>query len=338
MTKKEFRVNDKSKISIKNLKYLLLILIIHGPLWAASSGRSGAQVLTFPVGARATGMGGAFSALADDTSSLYWNPAGLAACIYPELSASYEQGLEDANMQFVGYVQPSSRGNIATSLLFHHAGDVEVNHTAAGTSETISAGSDWVLSSGWAKTIAGGGNSRHSLGIGLKYVRSTLAEVYRAETTALDFGYLGKIPSQNINLAIVYKNIGHGLTYKNAGDPLPQEWVGGLAWILPQHPGTEYLSECVSADFHFPKNDPSYYTIGGEFITQKLFAFRAGYEFKRDLPGLSLGFGIRNAASSLDYSYTMVKELSNLHRISLSWRFIPQPVPPKRKIAGMEVK
>ena len=35
-----------------------------------------------PVGVRATGMGGAFVAVADDASAVYWNPAGLAQAAY----------------------------------------------------------------------------------------------------------------------------------------------------------------------------------------------------------------------------------------------------------------
>ena len=35
-----------------------------------------------PVGVRAAGMGGAFVAVADDASAVYWNPGGLAAAAY----------------------------------------------------------------------------------------------------------------------------------------------------------------------------------------------------------------------------------------------------------------
>src|SRR3954471_18410647 len=35
-----------------------------------------------PAGVRATGMGGAFVAVADDASAVFWNPAGLASGSY----------------------------------------------------------------------------------------------------------------------------------------------------------------------------------------------------------------------------------------------------------------
>src|SRR5438874_13382067 len=39
-----------------------------------------------PVGVRATGMGGAFVAVADDASAVFWNPAGLASGSYFSLA------------------------------------------------------------------------------------------------------------------------------------------------------------------------------------------------------------------------------------------------------------
>src|SRR3954468_16038183 len=39
-----------------------------------------------PAGVRATGMGGAFVAVADDASAVFWNPAGLASGSYFSLA------------------------------------------------------------------------------------------------------------------------------------------------------------------------------------------------------------------------------------------------------------
>jgi hypothetical protein len=58
-------------------------------MWVAAIGLSGTPVLAqsdapiqhdaeHAIGVRATGMGGAFTAVADDGSAAYWNPAGLA--------------------------------------------------------------------------------------------------------------------------------------------------------------------------------------------------------------------------------------------------------------------
>jgi hypothetical protein len=53
------------------------------------------SVLDLGVGARALGLGGAYVALADDSTSTYWNPAGLTGIKDFEVSAA-EQGQEGA--------------------------------------------------------------------------------------------------------------------------------------------------------------------------------------------------------------------------------------------------
>ena len=41
-------------------------------------GTTAAQFLKIGIGARALALGGAYSAIADDASALYWNPGGLS--------------------------------------------------------------------------------------------------------------------------------------------------------------------------------------------------------------------------------------------------------------------
>lgn len=55
---------------------------------------------TFGLGARAMGMGGAFVSIADDFTTLYWNPAGLAQIRKFELFSSFSHNEMDTETQF----------------------------------------------------------------------------------------------------------------------------------------------------------------------------------------------------------------------------------------------
>lgn len=57
------------------------------------------------VGARAEGLGGAFVAVADDASAVYWNPAGIATGATFELQVSRGRDSNDSNI-FIGAVLP----------------------------------------------------------------------------------------------------------------------------------------------------------------------------------------------------------------------------------------
>src|SRR5437016_1052426 len=54
-----------------------------------NAGASGSVFSKIWVGARASAMAGAYTALADDISALYWNPAGIARLPGINVSATY---------------------------------------------------------------------------------------------------------------------------------------------------------------------------------------------------------------------------------------------------------
>ncbi len=72
------------------------------------------------------GMGGAFVALADDTSAILFNPAGLGQIEKAELAAAYDKlyaGLGDDNLGrgLISYVYPSqSHGAFAVNASLLH--------------------------------------------------------------------------------------------------------------------------------------------------------------------------------------------------------------------------
>ncbi|MBK8575542.1 MAG: hypothetical protein IPN90_07665 [Elusimicrobia bacterium] len=78
-------------------------LLFSGPLFAFDE---------FPVGARPAALGEAFTAVADDVHSLYYNPAGLASLYRSEVTAYYARpfpGLSDQSktaQTFVGAALP----------------------------------------------------------------------------------------------------------------------------------------------------------------------------------------------------------------------------------------
>lgn len=78
-----------------------------------------AEFLKIPVGARAMGMGGAFVALADDPTAVYWNPAGLIFANRRQVYAEHSEQFGDiANHDFIAFRQalPRSESGVDQSL------------------------------------------------------------------------------------------------------------------------------------------------------------------------------------------------------------------------------
>ena len=99
---------------------------------------------TFGVGAKAMGMGGAFLAVADDFTTLYWNPAGLAQIKKFELFGGFSHSEMDVETRFsrarmtkadrsktrpnsIGLVYPlyATRGGVALALGYNRPQNFE---------------------------------------------------------------------------------------------------------------------------------------------------------------------------------------------------------------------
>jgi len=85
---------------------LLLPLVIASP---AAATRLAGEFMALGAGARALGMGGAFGAVADDASAVYWNPAGIAGIEKRQALAMHAEQFGDlVNYNFGSYVQPTT--------------------------------------------------------------------------------------------------------------------------------------------------------------------------------------------------------------------------------------
>ena len=91
------------------LPVLAVVIALMLPSMAAAQakvGTTGAQFLELGVSARAMGMAEAFSAVANDISAVYYNPAGLTALLGKEVMTTYISLPADVNYGFVGMGVP----------------------------------------------------------------------------------------------------------------------------------------------------------------------------------------------------------------------------------------
>jgi hypothetical protein len=73
----------------------------------ASATKYAGEFLKIQVGARALGMGGAFTAVADDATAPYWNPAGMVYLPYREVIPQHQEKFGNlANHDYLGGVWP----------------------------------------------------------------------------------------------------------------------------------------------------------------------------------------------------------------------------------------
>ncbi|MDD5089864.1 MAG: UPF0164 family protein [Candidatus Wallbacteria bacterium] len=91
----------------------LALLLAALPVGAEDSSGSAGAYLKMGVGARPLGMGGAFTAIADDATAAFWNPAGLVQLDKKEITTMHAMLKMDRTYNFLNYIQPLPKRNAA---------------------------------------------------------------------------------------------------------------------------------------------------------------------------------------------------------------------------------
>src|SRR5262245_5357901 len=102
----------------KSIRALLAMVGLATCAVPAGATKYAGEFMKIPVGARAVGMGGAFSAVADDATSPFWNPAGMVFLPYKEAFLQHaEQFGSLVNHNFGGVVWPMKSSEERRSAL-----------------------------------------------------------------------------------------------------------------------------------------------------------------------------------------------------------------------------
>ncbi|MDE2491033.1 MAG: PorV/PorQ family protein [Elusimicrobia bacterium] len=293
-----------------------VVVLAATPLRAAET----AAFLNIGVGARYLAQGGAGTALADDASALYWNPAGLAALDKREATASHAELSQSVRDDFLAYAQPTNLGTFAAGATYLSQSAIE-GRDALGHPTGGYQASDAALSLGWGRKTALG-----DLGATVKYVQSHIGSA-QAETVAADAGArrdLGKLGSGHVLLGAALRNLGPGMKYDVQRNDLPLRLAFGAAYALPG--GHSFTAEWTNS----PRGAGNDFGVGGEYQALDGVFLRAGWTTQSAITGgtgfdaargLTLGVGLGHGAWRLDYAAVPMGELGSTHRFTLSARW-----------------
>lgn len=277
----------------------ILILIPHLAGYANGPGTSAASFLKIGIGARASAMGDAFTALAQDGTSLYWNPAGLTYLTEKEILATYNSWFEEIKQGYLSFIFPSSKGKVGLGISYVDMGKIEGRDEYGNPTGDFTA-SDTHIFIGYANKF-----KRTSWGITLGWLEDTIKND-KKNVFLGNVGFLYPV-SDRFSLGLVAQNIGSKLGY----DPLPLTFKLGAA--------SKLKNVTFALDIAKPQDDEVYYCLGAEWWLRDALALRAGYKTNQDAgEGWSAGLGFKFGRSDLDYAYVPYGDLGSTHRIS--WR------------------
>lgn len=344
-------------MDFKKILFLISSILFCSPAYAGSgSGTVGLQFLNNDFSARALGMGGAFVSIADGVDAIDYNPAGLGQIKYPELSAMYLSGFDDAslgslkfgmllpNVGFAKYARPA----VAVSVISSDAGDMELRQLDTPTiSKKIKAQQDYSISLSYAEKFFVGDILLEKLrfedieqfyGINAKYIRSTIVDEYTGDGVAGDIGYLLKHNRSGVSFGAAFGNLGSGVKYIEETTKMPAVARAGLSWITNTLYGQK-IRVAYQGDFHL--NEDYYVSrVGAEYLFDQYVDVRIGYIANPDNPAFTLGITLKYDDISMDFAGTVGDNVYNNVMASVNYRFSglaykSSPVK-KKKLRGIE--
>jgi len=292
-------------------------------LWPFSFSRAGegkgttaGTFLKLGVNARAAGLGDAYTAVADDGSAIYWNPAAMTKVKKPSFTLTHSPYIESSFYDFGGYVHPFPASNQAfgASVQYLSAGDIKKTDTSGVESGSFSP-NDLAIALGYARKFPG-----VSIGFSGKFINSKIVD--SASSQALDAGLLSE-PYLNgkLQFGLSMSNLGGKLKYEQTEEDLPVTYRVGSSLTL-------FERWLISGDLSSSKGSDVQYALGTEYLTSVSKEFkligRIGFNSHvasnvEDGTGIMAGLGFKWSQMGLDYAFSPYGELGTTHRISLNF-------------------
>jgi len=333
-------------------KYILniIFLSILLPIEINGNGTTGASFLEIDIGSAATAMGGAYVSIANDVSSAYWNPAGLAYINKKQTFFMYQPWIADISNFYTGVaINYEQYGTLAFTMNYIGYGNEPVTTVSQpeGTGEYWGA-RDLAANLCFARKLS----DKFSIGGNIKYIQQTIWHA-SASTYAADLGALFETPFNGIRLGASISNYGgkmklDGRDQKISVDPDPLN-QGNVEFInanleTDQFPiplifrvglsgeliNKQNIRLSYGIDALHPNDNSEYLNIGIESTFGNLVSIRAGYPslFKEEsIEGPTFGAGVnyriwRTATIlKIDYSFADFGPLGDVKRISIGFNF-----------------
>lgn len=341
----------KNKLKYSSLLVgLILIFILNSSMMAQlipnlggqRVGISAYQFLKIGVGARATGFGDSYIAIANDASALFWNPAGLVNMEQSQIMLSHTNYVVDLDHEFLGVAYKLTGSDvIGLSIISLSTPNMPVTNETNpfGTGQTFKYG-DLAIGLTYSRKMT----AQFSFGATVKYVEETL-DILKMRSVLVDLGTYYWTGLGSFRFGVVVTNFGNNVSPSGTAELYdgtkisnfqsftpPTLFKVGLAFEPYQ---TDVHRVTTSLQLNHPNDNSENIRLGGEYAFKEFFFVRLGIKrtvgeklFGKDETSeedISIGAGVKVPLSisniNLDYAFTNFNRLGGVHRISLLFTF-----------------
>jgi hypothetical protein len=278
---------------------------------ATNNDTRAAILLTLPASTRALALGESWSAIADDESALFYNPAQLARVRGLSIGGSLQNYIASTTLGAFAVAIPLKHGTLGFGLQLLDYGNADEIVNADGTNgqvgtptgSTVSA-QDMAFTLGYG--IAFGARHQLRVGAALEYARQEVAS-YSGGALAGDVGAAYTL-ANGWDVSAAMQHMGSNLTLASVSAPLPLTWRAAVAAPIMRmdaftlQPMAE-ARQVSGADVTGVLGAEGTWHTG---TSGTLLSARVGYAFRGSTDArapLTVGAGITLGRLEVDYAY-----------------------------------
>ncbi|HCL29643.1 MAG TPA: hypothetical protein DIC52_14540 [Candidatus Latescibacteria bacterium] len=265
---------------------LTLAALAVGPADAArKSGLTGAAFLKIGVGARAAGLGSAYTTVTNDATQMFWNPAGIAIERGMQATLNHNQWIADLSHTAVGVTRKFGNlgtigiGVVSLGLSGIHSDrdivpsfieDFEPFDTKSGSYDY----SDLAFGVSWARQVT----DKLAMGITGKMISESIDDE-SATALALDVGAIYRVGFRGARIGARLNNLGNDIDFfDRQSAPLPLIFsVGSAIDLIEENDQGTKLT--LMADATKPQDSDQLVFTAGELQVMHRLKLRGGYKF-----------------------------------------------------------
>jgi hypothetical protein len=309
---------------------LLAIGLLNIPGYGQSDddkvGSVGFRFLNLGYGARPTGMGMAYTSLADDALAVFWNPGGLGMQDRLSLNFTHSEYLVETRYEAVAAAIPvKNLGTFGIGITVLDYGDIiETEFPGTGdvdprTGNVLEA-TDLAVGASFSRKLS----DNFSLGVTAKFYQEDLAGI-KANGVAFDVGTIFYTGYRNLRIGAAFTNFGPDVKFSGKGFesdqdvPLPQAFRIGISMDSQSFNNNENFVVTGSADLIKNADTVQRLALGAEVMISKILMLRGGYVLGYDESTYSFGGGVHVSKFKVDYSVSKLDDFdfSEIQRFSV---------------------
>jgi len=291
---------------------MLAVVLSSGTSLAASSASGGTEsIFSLGAGSRALGMAGAFTAISDDATAAYWNPAGLSCLEQTGVTGFHSTLFEGSSLDFFSIGHPTVRfGGLGFAFMRVGTDGIQAYDDRSRSLGTLDFSQSEMIFS-YGRRIPFNVN----VGASLKIVSQRMGDL-SAGGAGFDVGAFYSVQYvKGLALGLALRDVpGAKLKLAERVEKTPRTLRIGGSYRDSVRGGRDVI--LLAVDASLPEKSNTSISVGGEYAIDQLVALRAGIKEGK----ICAGAGVKWRNYSLDYSIGN-SELGNLHQFSVSAAF-----------------